>query len=62
MTWETGFATARKGPAKAADKITKDDKGILQLSAYPPACDAIGNVVAELSLDYPALEAAKFPE
>ena len=46
----------------AADKFSKDDKGNLQLSAYAPIRDTKGEVVAILGLDYPAPEAANFPD
>ena len=60
--WEAGFASAWGGMSNAAEMVSKDDKGKLQLSAYSPIRDTKGEVVAILGLDYPAPEAANFPD
>jgi len=61
--WEAEFTTAFKGTPVAASEAWKDDKdGSILISAYAPVHDTKGNVVAVLGVDYPAPEAAKYPE
>ena len=59
--WEMGFAASWTGITTAADKVSKDENGNLILSVYAPVRDTKDNIVAILGLDYPAPEAAEFP-
>ncbi|MCL2683835.1 MAG: hypothetical protein FWE55_01180 [Synergistaceae bacterium] len=62
--WESGFATAWKGTPMAQDYFWEDDEDgdLLLISAYAPVHDSKGNVVAILGIDYPAPEAANYPD
>ncbi|MCL2768299.1 MAG: hypothetical protein FWE49_06210, partial [Synergistaceae bacterium] len=59
--WEAGFTAAWKGTSTAANHAYEED-GEFLLSAYAPVHDSKGNVVAILGVDYPAPEAAKYPD
>ena len=62
LDWEVGFAGGWNGITTAADKVAKDDNGNLLLSVYSPVRDSKGDIVAVLGVDFPAPEAANFPE
>ena len=61
--WENGFAAAWKGAPTAGDNAWTDYDGeTLLISAYAPIHDSKGDVIAIIGVDYPAPEAAKYPD
>jgi len=60
--WEPAFTIAWEGETESLDHAWTNARGDIFISAYSPVYDSEGNITAILGVDYPAPEAALYPE